>query len=395
MVLFGLCMVYLMFMRRREADYSRSVKILVAGISAWLLWGVIISYGGFALFSSFSDYYEIIRFTAFIYTVVMASRIIILYDILPETVGLTAFVSGIILLIGYVTNFNGLEFLGSLSGIFQATGRYRVTFGFKHMNTTGRICLQFFIFMALYKALLQEKYSSSNHVHRRKKHKTFQWDRLYLFMVFMSPIVFVMLLSTASRASIACLILFWLVYFALTNYQKFRAYAKPLLFSTLLLVAALSFVLVDWGAIWEYFWRSRGINFVSTLPLLSEQDVWLTGMGFGFRGALMNMRTTALLDNFYLATLLRSGLIGFAIMMLTVIYFAILYFRETMYMTKTDRLIGGLLVTMLFYGMLENSMFGSGPFDFVNWLLLVTAVNERKHRAEIYTPSFPLRPKTA
>ena len=383
-LLWGISLVFIMSMYKKKFVYSRSVKVLAAGVGAWLLWGFVISFSGLTMFPSSGDYYELARYTAFISTLVMASRVVISYDIFREVVGITCFVLGTILLGGYVTHFNGLEFLGSLGGIFQASDRYRVAFGFNHVNTTGRMCMHYFMFMALYKVLLQEKQSALFYA-RGGGRKSFRSDTLYSYLLMLSPIILIMLLSTASRTSIAGVILFWMVYFALTQYQKFGGYAKPLLFSGIVLLTALSFLVFDWYELFEYFYASRGINFTSTLPILAERNFWLTGMGFTLWDTLNRVRTTTLLDNFYLATLLQSGLVGFFLLIGTVARFTYLYFREAMRMNKQDRIIGGVLIAMLFYGMLEDYMFGQGPFDFVNWLLAVTAMNERSRRTEIYT----------
>ena len=109
---------------------------------------------------------------------------------------------------------------------------------------------------------------------------------------------------------------------------------------------------------------------------MDATNSWLTGLGFGFLSDLNKYRTVGYLDNFYLSTILQSGLVGLFLQMGTIFYFIYLYFQRRRHITKRYRLCGGILVSMLYYGMFENSMFGNSPFDMINWLLIINVVNE-------------------
>ena len=57
--------------------------------------------------------------------------------------------------------------------------------------------------------------------------------------------------------------------------------------------------------------------------------------------------------------------------------FAFLYFRNTKYMTRQHRLVGGLLAMMLYYGLFEFALFGNlRLFYLINWILVIVNANE-------------------
>ena len=160
-VLCGICIIFIMSMRRSSFTQDRSVKILAAGLGIWLFWGILLTIGGISVFlDAPGNYRELAKYMIFIVTTIISSQIILSYDIQQEVVGITILILGGELLTAYILYFNGLDFLGNISTIFTAGERYRYAFGFFHVNTTGKICIQFFIYAGVYKALLEEKQQS-------------------------------------------------------------------------------------------------------------------------------------------------------------------------------------------------------------------------------------------
>ena len=159
-ILYGICIMLIISMPRRKFSHDKSVKILVAGLSIWLLWGLLLTIGGISVFLNANNYRELAKYMVFLLTTVMGSQIILSYDIQQEVTEITIFILGAELLTAYILYFNGLDFLAKLGNIFSAGGRYRYAFGFSHVNTTGRICLQFFIYTVIYKTFLEEKQRS-------------------------------------------------------------------------------------------------------------------------------------------------------------------------------------------------------------------------------------------
>ena len=47
-------------------------------------------------------------------------------------------------------------------------------------------------------------------------------------------------------------------------------------------------------------------------------------------------------------------------------------------MTKLQKLCGGLLMAILYRGIFENGLLWHGTFDFLNWTLLISCIDEKK-----------------
>ena len=196
----------------------------------------------------------------------------------------------------------------------------------------------------------------------------------------LSPVAMIVLISSASRTSISGLAGFWLVYYLLGNYQNMRVTTKAMMFTAIVFVCFLLVATVDLGKVWYDFviYSGRLENYTTPLLVVAKNNIWLAGLGFNFVERLNRLRTVTYLDSFYLWTFLESGVIGFILLIGTIICFAFMYFRDTRYMTKFHRLAGGLLAVMLWYGLFESRMYSNrDAIDMANWILLIAAVNER------------------
>ena len=384
MILFcGICFVLYFSMRGRRTLQSRPVKFLMTGFTVWLIWGIFVSFTGLSLFSGWENYRILIKRGIFTITLIMASKIVEVYNIRKELVGITAFILGTTLIVAYITHFNGLEFLSSISNVLAKNDRYRVSFGFVHVNTAGRACLDFFMFTAIYSTLISDSNNKNlldGYVSMGGGNKVIsRTDILHKYLILIYPAAIIILISTASRTSISGLAGFWLVYYLLGNYQNMRITTKAMMFTTVIFMCFIFAVVVDWGKTWDDFiiYSGRLENYTSTFPILTENGTWLTGLGFAFIERLNRLREMTALDSFYLYTVLESGLVGFVLLIGTIICFSFMYFRDTRYMTKFHKLSGGLLAVMLWYGFFESKMYGSDALDMLNWILLMSALHER------------------
>ena len=154
-IFFGVCFIILRTMDKRQTfRQSKAMKFLMLGVFMWLIWGAFISVGGLAVFTSSKSFTRLIRIGMLILSMFMAVKIVYVYNLIKPLVGIKLFMLGTMMLAAYVINFNGLEFLDAIGNILARSGRYRVSFGLTHPNTAGRLCLEFFMFKALYARLL-------------------------------------------------------------------------------------------------------------------------------------------------------------------------------------------------------------------------------------------------
>ena len=373
MVLFGgVCFVMILAMSKRQIFiYCRSVKFLMLGVFMWLAWGIFISIGGLAIFTNSHSYSLIIRIIILVISMFMAVKIAYIYDLIKHLVGIRILVLGTVMLAAYIMHFNGLDFLPSITHILDKSDRYRFSFGFSHFNTTGRLCLEFFMLKALYTCILREKSGNMRRV-----------DALLTYLKLLQPVVIIMLISCASRTCIFGVILFWFVYFSLGIYAKTPITIKVMFMFLALTVCVFLCMLINWSALWDAFtiYSLRAENYTSTLPLLTAKNTWLAGLGFSFLDQLNRLREVTYLDSFYLLTLLESGIVGFILLIGTICSFSFMYFRNVMYMTKFHRLAGAMLAILLYYGLFESKMFGRDAIDIMNWFVLIIAANELSDR---------------
>ena len=151
------CLMLYVSIYGRRLFWSRPKRFLITGIIVWLVWGTYVSFTGLSLFSGWQGIKAVIILGIFTTALIMASTIVEVYDLRKELAGITAFVLGTALLGGYITHFNGLEFLDSIGNILAKEDRYRVSFGFNHVNGSGKASLDFFMYFAIYLALMKER----------------------------------------------------------------------------------------------------------------------------------------------------------------------------------------------------------------------------------------------
>ncbi len=350
--------------RRHKFLSSRGANILMFGTAAWVLWGVFANMTGLALFSNINAYKALAKYGMFYSIVFFSAMIAAAYDLKRELVGIAAAILGTALLVAFITHPEGFAGFEIFTKIFDPSERYRSAFGSRQFNFIGRMSLNFFMLMVIYKSLIDE----SNRPSRGG-------IALYVYFLALSPLMLVMMLSCASRASLTSLILFWLSYRFMGSYHKTKSSVKAMfvvLTISLLLILAVA---VDWGALWEYFWRSRMGSYRNTLPRLVSKNVLL--YGFGFIGEDLYEFMNSQADSYYVNIILQTGAIGFSLLVLPIFCFAFMYFRDISRMTKQQMLAGSLLIILLWCSNFERWLFYGGGLDLINWVILVWSMNEK------------------
>lgn len=350
-------------MRKQKTFYGRGVYVLFTGASLWLLYGWFMSFMGISLYISTRTFRELVALSAFVASLFLVSKILIAYNWKQELSATICLSLGITLVIAYVMNFDNFAFISHIGNIFQSGGRYRYAFGLGHANTAGRYSLLFLIFTSMYREAVAERYG----VQKSDKFNTF-------FLVPVSVVAVLILLSTASRASITSLILFFLVYFYLAFYSSIGYYIRlAIIIASVILVLAVVNI-VDW----EYVFResNRMDNYKSIEVIMQRRVIWI-GLGFVAEGDLLDAVNLPWQDSFYLTVFIKSGLIGFTILLGSIFWFTKTYFSDIEQMTKFQKLAGGILAFNLYYGLFERIMFGHGAAEMALWALLVSEMSKR------------------
>ena len=372
-LLWGVCFTITMTTDRRKFSQSRMSRasvFLFLGFYVWAIWGAFTNFSGISFSGGWDAYREFIVIFVFTHTLYMTVRIVKIYDIRRHMIGATILILGAMLLYEYISHFRGFDFVDSLSNLFKSTGRYRYAYGFRHVNTAGRICIMFMIYTVMYSMISREDISM---------HKIRSNYSGFFFALF--PAVIIILLSTASRPSISALMLLCSVYFFLNSYSRTRMYTQAMYVIFVASTVSEICLLIDWEVLWDIFWSSRGINYKKTLPFLTDRNLWAAGVGMLKRGQIDKFIGTGVMDSFYLTVLLQTGLIGFFIFFVNIFIFVLLYFSDMRHMTRLQQMTGGLIALIIYYGLFEGGMFfGHGPLDLLNWTLIILCMNEKSAR---------------
>ena len=362
------CFVITATIRRRRIFQAKSVIFLFMGFSIWILWGAFANFSGLSFAGGWNAYREFLVLSVFTHVVFMTVKIVKIYRMKRQFAAVTLIVLGAMLLYAFIAFFRGLDFIDSIYNLFKSGGRYRYAYGFRHVNTSGRLCVMFLIYTMIYRSVSEQ--DRAEHIIRS--------DYTILFAA-MFPAVLIILLSSASRAAISALILFYCVYFVLRSYSHTQKYSQALYIIFVFALIMSIIILIDWQALWDIFWRSRGVNYVKSLPFLTDRNLVAAGVGMMKRGQIDAYIGSGLMDSFYLTVLLQTGIVGCIIFFGTVSIFVLIYFSDMKHMNRLQCLTGGLIALIIYYGLFEGGMFfKNGPLDLMNWVFIITCMNEKK-----------------
>ena len=91
----GVCFVLMLAMNKRQTfQHSSIVNFLTSGVFLWLFWGIFISVGGLALFTSSASYVTLARLWIFALSLFLSVKIAYAYDLMKTLVGIRVFVLG-------------------------------------------------------------------------------------------------------------------------------------------------------------------------------------------------------------------------------------------------------------------------------------------------------------
>lgn len=225
----------------------------------------------------------------------------------------------------------------------------------------------FLVYTMIYRSVSEE--DRANHIIR---------SDYTIFFAAMFPAVLIILLSSASRTSISALFLFYSVYFVLRSYSRTQKYSQALYITFVFTLIMTILISIDWQALWDFFWKSRGVNYVKSLPFLTDRNLWAAGVGMMKRGQIDAYIGSGFMDSFYLSVLLQTGIIGCVIFFGTVSIFVLIYFSDMKHMNRLQCLTGGLIALIIYYGLFEGGMFfRNGPLDLMNWVFIIICMNEK------------------
>lgn len=251
-----------------------------------------------------------------------------------------------------------LEVFSHLSNLMGSTGRFRLDFGYYHVNGLGNLCLCSIVVSTIALYILK----------RTKVINEIVDLLLSIVIVVLDVISIIVLLSTASRTSILALAIFalMLLYFVITNTNKISKNIRTILKIIILIASAgiIVFLLLD--QISSLFVDSNRMkNVVINMPLLAQNGRWLIGLGlfnpglFGTSGTVYG--NSYFVDNYYLCVLLETGIVGLLVIILLLVTIGVKLFKSN----KANKNIMSYIITAMFIAQLIT---GTGETGVISYL---------------------------
>lgn len=276
----------------------------------------------------------------------------------------------IYLLSALIFNFEGLEFLAHIGSILDSTGRYRVGYG-SHANITG-----IFIFFTFCVSFLISEYSDK----RQKRN-----------MKIVNGILWVMLISTASRNSLMCTAVLYgsvlLSNLYKKNKDRFVKYVRK------------GILIAGFASIFIFAFAGRFRDLLMSLnrfwPIYNNLQVWINSgrivFGIGYVDpayyAGMNIiygSKTTYLENFYVATIVSTGVLGF--LWIVLMYYKIIksILQSTIMFSPELRVkIISVVASFMLIGMGESYGFTHGlETSFVFFIICIYLASYKDTRKE-------------
>lgn len=289
-----------------------------------------------------------------------------------------------VLLYCYIQNFDSLSILNYINNIFSRDDRYRVAYGFYHANATGNICLCALMISFVLLALLKLKIDSQLYYSNSKLLKNITVKLIYV----LDTIIVIMLLSSGSRSSISGFAIFVLLnfYFKIDKlaFIKYKGLAR--LFKNICILAiVISLVSVNDLPSFDSILKlsNRSENFTVNFPTLINSGKLWTGLGYveaGLFGSGLGSYNTFYVDNFYLYTLLTSGIIGLVMMIFIIVYIAVRIIKSQQMELHLKKMIFAMFIVYLYTGLFETCIiyptFVSSFLYMSNFLYFVYGTNK-------------------
>ena len=347
--------------------YHKAVKVFILGFSLYILWGIFVTVSGLNVFHSYEDLFQIARH--FLRTF-LTVNLVLIYRQNKLFLRVMLLCMATLFLFMFIRHFNGFAFFNSLRSIstfLSGKERDRYAYGLGHPNNVSLHCLYYLVMTAIYKATLEE--TSKGSVYK---------DAFLIYFLLVSPLVVIITLNTASRSGITGLILCMLVYWIQTVYQNISIYIKVMFVMLIALIMISIIFLVDWQKV--YTLSSRAYNYIVWLSYMGSKNAWLTGIGFLSWGGFRKSVSFSVLDGSYLIVLLQSGVVGFIFLISAIAYMTFLFFQGNATMTKSQKIIGGLLASVLYIEIFQSTFLIGGFISEEIWALIIIGLNERLYQ---------------
>lgn len=276
-------------------------------------------------------------------------------------------------MIAFISNGSPMDVLLRINRVFANEDRYRLNFGYYHVNGLGNLCTATIIFSILTLYI----------IHQNVKFKNLIKKTIIFLIIALDFIVLIVLLSTASRNSIMGLGIFaiFIFYFFTINTRHLSKKLKLMLrfFIFVSLVLLLCFGVAQ-PIIKLFVSSNRYYNFSINLPVLVNNNGLLFGLGL-LNPALFGMGETVYgntyyVDNYYLYVLMETGLVGLCfIAIISSIVFNQLYKKYKNNCNLFNIIVFTCFIVQLINGLGETSLlYPIFPSCFVYWIIYLLSI---------------------
>ena len=342
----------------RKVFHNKAVNVFITCITLFMLWRIFAMIMDITVISALQGTdRRYLSISAFYCSLFFTARIMRAYHLEEQIAKYIVVNLGTAMVMMFIVHFPEFDipaFLSSSINILNSGGRYRFAFGMGHVNTAGGHAFHFLMSFAIYREYFIESHRS-------------RLDAVYTYTKFLCLVVIIILLATASRAAITGIVGFWMVYVTEKNYSKITANAKLLMIYLMIMIAVMLIIFVDWERVYEL--SNRAGNYVAPILTRMTLNNWLFGMGqFGF------------FDNFYLTTIVSSGLVGAFFMFTAVFYLGFDYLKNISRMTKIQMLVSAMIVASMYRALFETFLANQDTGAFAVWIFALACVVDNTNR---------------
>lgn len=350
---------------------NKAINLMFSIILYFLIFGIISLLSAMASYSEL----ELQNWIQFILTLVLCTYWVGKLKLEYIFIYISYMVSSIIIAIAFFVNGAPLDVLTRIDKVFSSTDRYRLTFGYYHVNGLGNLCaFAIILSVMLIYIILQVK----------KRNRIKKMVNIALIFI-LDVITLIVLLSTASRSSIMILGIFIIVmiyYFVI--YMKVHSPKVRFLLSLVLVALAAAVIIFGlWQQIVLLFIDSNRMrNFMINLPLLKENGKLLMGLGIvdpGLFGTKMTIYGRSYyVDNYYLYIIVETGILGSLFLVTILIRLGTLLHRNIKKIHSfLSIVIYACFIAQIFAGMGETSVFYYiFPASLVYWCIYLLEISK-------------------
>lgn len=301
---------------------------------------------------------EILRYIRFLSAVLLTVFWVNKLEIERFFIIISSLIPLVMIAVMFISNGAPFEVFSHLGNLLGSTDRFRLDFGYYHVNGLGNLCLYSIIVSIIALYILNKTNVINNVVD----------FTLSVLIIVLDVIALIVLLSTASRTSILCLAIFGLLifYFIVTNTSKIQKKIRLILRATILFFSAVIIIFVLSDQLATLFVDSNRMkNIVINLPLLAKNGRWLIGLGlfnpglFGTSGTVYGR--SYFVDNYYLSVMLETGIIGLILIILLLVMIG----KNLIKCNKKSKNIVSYIIVAMFVAQLIS---GTGETDVINYM---------------------------